>query len=149
MSARQLEDGYWRAYRDFYRWSAIWRGAATKPIVRDRLRHLAYAGGWKKFEPLWDMLIRSRQVTRALPLLESLLASFGGRPSTRTGSPAQRVREADPSTGDGARAASDLLSEVLPSHLSYEERELASPLSRRHEELAWLAPLVRSVEAEA
>jgi radical SAM superfamily enzyme YgiQ (UPF0313 family) len=72
MTPRQIEDGYWRAYRDFYRWPAIWRGARDKP-VRDRLRHLAYAGGWKKFEPLWDALIRSGQVLRALPLLERTL----------------------------------------------------------------------------
>jgi radical SAM superfamily enzyme YgiQ (UPF0313 family) len=82
MTALALEDGYWRAYRRFYRWGAIWRGAGTHPSVHDRLRHLAYAGGWKKFEPLWDLLIRTGQVTRALPLLESLLGSFGGRPST-------------------------------------------------------------------
>ncbi|GIH22743.1 hypothetical protein Aph01nite_10530 [Acrocarpospora phusangensis] len=79
MTPRQLEDGYWRAYRDFYRWSAIWRGAATKPLLGDRLRHLTYSGGWKKFEPLWDLAIRARQVTRALPLLETLLTSFGAR----------------------------------------------------------------------
>ncbi|GIE31096.1 B12-binding domain-containing radical SAM protein [Actinoplanes italicus] len=72
MTGVQLEAGYWRAYRDFYRWGAIWRGAATKSGA-GRWRHLAYAGGWKKFEPLWDSLIRSRQVLRALPLLESTL----------------------------------------------------------------------------
>jgi len=75
----QLEEGYRRAYRDFYRWSAIWRGARTTDLARDRLRHLAYAGGWKKFEPLWDVLIRTGQVLHALPLLESVLGSFGGR----------------------------------------------------------------------
>jgi hypothetical protein len=37
------------------------------------LRHLAYAVGWKKLEPLWDLLIRLRQVGRALPLLEKVL----------------------------------------------------------------------------
>lgn len=79
LTADQLEAGYWRAYRDFYRWPAIWRGASTKERVPDRLRHLAYAGGWKKFEPLWDLAIRSRQVLRGLPLLEATLASFGGR----------------------------------------------------------------------
>jgi len=81
MTSRQLEEGYWRAYRDFYKWNAIWRGAWTKPVVRDRLRHVAYAGGWKKFEPLWDVLIRTRQVLHALPVLESLLGSFGARKS--------------------------------------------------------------------
>jgi radical SAM superfamily enzyme YgiQ (UPF0313 family) len=81
MTPRQLADGYRRAYRDFYRWGAIWRGAATKELTRDRLRHLAYAGGWKKCEPLWDLLIRTGGVTRALPVLESLLGSFGARSS--------------------------------------------------------------------
>ena len=75
----QLEAGYWKAYRDFYTWRSIWRGAAAKPAVGDRMRHLAYAGGWKKFEPVWDALIRSRQVLRALPLLEAALGSFGKR----------------------------------------------------------------------
>jgi len=81
--ARQLED-YWRAYRDFYRWRDIWRGAAAKP-ASDRLRYLAYSGGRKKFEPLWDVLIRSGQVLRALPILESLLGSFGARQPTGGG----------------------------------------------------------------
>jgi radical SAM superfamily enzyme YgiQ (UPF0313 family) len=74
-----LEAGYWRAYRDFYRWGSILRGAATKTAWVDRLRHAAYAAGWKKFEPLWDWVIRARQVTRLLPLLEQILADFGQR----------------------------------------------------------------------
>jgi len=97
MTAAQLESGYWRAYRDFYRWSALWRGAATKPVLRDRLRHLAYAGGWKKFEPVWDVLIRSRHVLRALPLLESALGSFGARrsPQARSGGPTTGTRRTE------------------------------------------------------
>jgi radical SAM superfamily enzyme YgiQ (UPF0313 family) len=90
MTPRQLEDGYWRAYREFYRWAAIWRGASTKDERRDRWRQLAYAGGWKKFEPVWDLLIRSGGVTRALPLLESALASFGGRSVSADSPPGQR-----------------------------------------------------------
>ena len=41
---------------------------ATSPAARRRtaalvpgLRHFAYASGWKKFEPLWDLVIRARQ----------------------------------------------------------------------------------------
>src|SRR6266566_1394106 len=82
LTPQQLEDGYWRAYRDFYRWGAIWRGASSKAGLRSRLRHLAYAGGWKKFEPLWDLLIRSKQVLHALPVLETILTGFGSRPAT-------------------------------------------------------------------
>jgi radical SAM superfamily enzyme YgiQ (UPF0313 family) len=89
MTAEQLEAGYWQAYRDFYRWPNIWRGAAGKPAA-DRARHLAYAGGWKKFEPVWDALIRARQVTRALPLLERTLASTGANRKTGTGAGKRR-----------------------------------------------------------
>jgi radical SAM superfamily enzyme YgiQ (UPF0313 family) len=86
MSIAQLEEGYWRAYRDFYRWGSIWRGASTKPTTRGRARHVAYAGGWKKFEPAWNLAIRSRQVLRALPLLEQVLTGFGERPARPVGS---------------------------------------------------------------
>jgi radical SAM superfamily enzyme YgiQ (UPF0313 family) len=79
MTIQELEDGYQRAYRDFYRWGSIWRGAATKDTVRGRARHLAYAGGWKKFEPMWDLMIRSKQVLRALPVLEGVLSGFGAQ----------------------------------------------------------------------
>jgi radical SAM superfamily enzyme YgiQ (UPF0313 family) len=81
MTAEELEAGYWGAYRDFYRWSAIWRGASAKREWVGRARHLAYAAGWKKFEPLWDWLIRTRRVFRALPLLESVLDRFGRHPA--------------------------------------------------------------------
>jgi radical SAM superfamily enzyme YgiQ (UPF0313 family) len=74
MTREELEAGYWRAYRDFYRWGSIVRGAWTKPSLRDALRHLAYAAGWKKFEPLWDWVIRARNVSRALPVLEAVLS---------------------------------------------------------------------------
>ncbi len=72
-----LETGYWRAYRQFYEWRSILRGAATKDTVAGRVRHLLYAGGWKKFEPMWNTVIRAKQVANLLPLLESILAGFG------------------------------------------------------------------------
>jgi radical SAM superfamily enzyme YgiQ (UPF0313 family) len=79
LTAEELEAGYWRAYRAFYRWGAILRGAARHDRVRDRLRHAAYAGGWKKFEPAWDLVIRARRASTMLPVLESVLAAFGLR----------------------------------------------------------------------
>ena len=48
-----------------------------------RLRHLAYAGGWKKFEPLWDWVIRLQRVSNFLPLLEAILGGVGKK-SVRT-----------------------------------------------------------------
>ena len=82
MSPATLEAGYWRAYHEFYRWDAIVKAAWTKPGWGERLRHIAYTGGWKKFEPLWDGIIRMRQVAHLLPLLESLLDG-AGNPANR------------------------------------------------------------------
>ena len=73
MSALQLEAGYREAYRAFYRWGAIARSAAAAQGWPRRLRHLAYAGGWKKFEALWNVVIRAGQVWRFLPALERVL----------------------------------------------------------------------------
>ncbi|BAZ11712.1 radical SAM domain-containing protein [Calothrix sp. NIES-4071] len=81
MSVETLENGYWRSYKDFYRCSSIFRGAWTKDNLADRLRHLAYTGAWKKAEPIWDMLIRLKQVNHLLPTLESVLNSFGNHSS--------------------------------------------------------------------
>jgi radical SAM superfamily enzyme YgiQ (UPF0313 family) len=72
MSGEQLETGYWHAYDRFYEWGNILKGALTKDSA-GALRHLAYAGGWKKFEWVWHTLIRMKQVTRGLPLLERAL----------------------------------------------------------------------------
>jgi len=89
MSAEALERGYWRAYRDFYRWGSILRGARSKPTLKGALRHAAYAAGWKKFEPLWDWVIRLKRVGGALPILEAVLSGFGGR-STSVPGPIER-----------------------------------------------------------
>ena len=90
LTAQQLEAGYWTAYRDFYRWGSIFRGASAKADLRSRVRHLAYAGGWKKFEPLWDLLIRSRNVLHALPMLEVILAAGDRAASSASGELSRR-----------------------------------------------------------
>ena len=43
------------------------------------LRHFAYAAGWKKFEPLWDLVIRAKRAGMMLPVLETILSEFGRR----------------------------------------------------------------------
>jgi radical SAM superfamily enzyme YgiQ (UPF0313 family) len=82
LTPEALEEGYWRAYRDFYRWGSIFQGASTKADWLGKVRHVAYAGGWKKFEPLWDWVIRARRVNQLLPVLENVLSEFGKLPST-------------------------------------------------------------------
>src|SRR5436309_363893 len=69
MSGDDLERGYRRAYRDFYRWRSILRGASVHDSLVAGLRHAAYAAGWKKFEPLWDFVIRARRAGAMLPVL--------------------------------------------------------------------------------
>jgi len=83
MSPEQLEEGYWRAYRDFYRWGAIARGALAKETWPARARHFAYAAGWKKLEPLWDLVLRARRVAYMRPVLERVLEGLERRPERR------------------------------------------------------------------
>jgi len=77
IGAESLQSGYRQAYRDFYRWGSILRGASRKSKLTAQLRHVAYAVGWKKLEPMWDWVIRTRRLGRMLPVLESVLSGFG------------------------------------------------------------------------
>jgi radical SAM superfamily enzyme YgiQ (UPF0313 family) len=77
LTPETLEQGYWQAYRDFYRWGSIFRGAWTKERVIGKVRHVAYAGGWKKFEPMWDLIISTQHVASLRPMLETVLDRFG------------------------------------------------------------------------
>jgi len=83
LTPEALEEGYWRAYKDFYRWGNILRGASTKPTLRDGARHVTYSGGWKKLEPMWDWVIRAKRTSNLLPVLENVLAGFGKHPSRK------------------------------------------------------------------
>jgi radical SAM superfamily enzyme YgiQ (UPF0313 family) len=73
MTVEALEDGYWYAYREFYRWNNILKSAFEQTGILDQLRHIAYVGGWKKSEPLWDWVIKAKRVGTFLPLLERIL----------------------------------------------------------------------------
>jgi radical SAM superfamily enzyme YgiQ (UPF0313 family) len=102
MSPEELERGYWRAYREFYRWKAIVRGAAAHADPLAGLRHLAYAAGWKKFEPLWDVVIRARRAGMMLPVLETILSEFGRRASAPRRSGVSSPAAGVPSQNSGA-----------------------------------------------
>lgn len=82
MTPERLEQGYWQAYRDFYRWGSIFKGAWTKESMAGTLRHVAYAGGWKKFEPMWDWVIQARRLPYLLPVLETVLMGLEKRAGT-------------------------------------------------------------------
>lgn len=91
MSPEKLEAGYWRSYRNFYRWSSIAKGAWSKSDFLGRLRHLSYAGGWKKFEPLWDWVIRAKRVGVLLPALETILTGFGKHTNSQSQIPTTKM----------------------------------------------------------
>ena len=93
MSPETLEAGYWKAYRDFYRWNAIFKGASVKNTTYGKLRHVAYAAGWKKFEPAWDWMIRLKRISRMRPMLETVLTGFGRLPSPENADTSQLDHE--------------------------------------------------------
>lgn len=75
MTAEGLEAGYWRAYRDFYRWGSILRSAAAKETLGAQVRHVAYTGAWKKCEPVWDAIIRACLLGLVAPLMERVMSA--------------------------------------------------------------------------
>jgi radical SAM superfamily enzyme YgiQ (UPF0313 family) len=79
LTATALKDGYDWAYREFYTWSSIAAASFTHGTIKHRVKHFAYASGWKKFEPLWDAVIRARQLRTMTPLLEAVLAKVSGK----------------------------------------------------------------------
>ena len=78
-----LKDGYDWAYREFYRWSSMARASLTHGTVKHQAKHFFYAAGWKKFEPLWDLVIRAKQLRSMTPVLEGVLSKVTGRKSAR------------------------------------------------------------------
>jgi hypothetical protein len=79
-----LKTGYDWAYREFYRWGAIAQASLHHGTLKHQAKHFFYASGWKKFEPLWDFVIRARQLNWATPLLEAVLARVTERRRART-----------------------------------------------------------------
>lgn len=77
MCCAELENGYERAYKEFYNWSNIFKASQGQESVLQQLRHLAYTAGWKKCEGLWTFLVKTRQVGRMIPLLEAILGGLG------------------------------------------------------------------------
>jgi radical SAM superfamily enzyme YgiQ (UPF0313 family) len=71
-----LKDGYDWAYREFYRWSSIANAALEHGTLKHQAKHFFYAAGWKKFERLWNLVIRARQLRCMTPMLEAVLSKL-------------------------------------------------------------------------
>jgi radical SAM superfamily enzyme YgiQ (UPF0313 family) len=74
MTPEALKAGYDWAYEEFYRWSSIARASLSHGTVKHQAKHFFYATGWRKFEPLWNLVIRAKQLRCMTPLLESVLS---------------------------------------------------------------------------
>ena len=74
MSAEELKEGYDWAYEAFYRWGSIARASLSHGRLKHQAKHFFYAAGWKKFERLWNVMIRARQLGIMTPILESVLS---------------------------------------------------------------------------
>jgi len=74
LQPEKLKAGYDWAYREFYRWSSIAQASLHHGTLKHQAKHFFYAAGWKRFETLWDVLIRARQLTRITPVLEAVLS---------------------------------------------------------------------------
>jgi hypothetical protein len=74
LTPEALKAGYDWAYKEFYRWSSIAQASLRHGTLKHQAKHFFYASGWKKFEPLWDLMIRARQLRKVTPLLEAVLS---------------------------------------------------------------------------
>lgn len=107
------------------------RGAATKTTAGGALHRAAYAVGWKKCEPAWNLVIRSGIVGSARPLFERVLEKpvLGG-PGHRRGP--RRKAQLRPYVGDVAvhRVAADVETVrdfLVAQPLSHEAQHLELP----------------------
>lgn len=87
LSAEELKEGYDWAYRSFYSWKNITKASLQHDNLKHIIKHFAYAGGWKKFEPLWNFIIKTRGLNKMLPLLESILSKINNKSNDAQTSP--------------------------------------------------------------
>jgi radical SAM superfamily enzyme YgiQ (UPF0313 family) len=88
LTAEQLKSGYDYAYRSFYSWSNIARASLGHDRLKHAIKHFAYAGGWKKFEPVWNFMIKTKGLNKMLPLLEAILSKVKGHKAAPSPFPA-------------------------------------------------------------
>ncbi|GMA99967.1 radical SAM protein [Pelosinus sp. IPA-1] len=73
ISKEQMEEGYKKAYNDFYKWGSIIRSSNEHEKLKMKLKHLSYAGAWKKFEPVWNFIIKNEFLYKTRSILEKTL----------------------------------------------------------------------------
>ncbi len=79
LSSAELEEGYWWAYKEFYSWKNIFKASMSHELAKHKFKHLLYSGGWKKFEAIWNFMIKTGNLNNMLPGLESILSKVNGK----------------------------------------------------------------------
>lgn len=79
LTAKELKDGYDWAYQSFYSWKNIFKASSQHDTLKHSIKHFTYAGGWKKFEPLWNFIIKTKGLNKMLPLLETILSGINNK----------------------------------------------------------------------
>lgn len=74
LTGEELKNGYDYSYKSFYSWRNILKASMQHENLKQGIKHFTYAGGWKKFEPLWNFMIKTRGLNKMLPLLETILS---------------------------------------------------------------------------
>lgn len=74
MSEDTLKEGYNASYSQFYQWNNIAKSSLFHGSLKHQLKHFCYTSGWKKFEPLWNLVIQMKRLNLMTPLLESVLS---------------------------------------------------------------------------
>ncbi len=99
LHAGGLKEGYDWAYREFYRWTSIARASLAHGSAKHQAKHFFYAAGWKKFEPLWNLVIRAKQLRTMTPLLEGGPLESDGEGGPIRDSPGSCCRRCGPPDG--------------------------------------------------
>ncbi|MCM1989164.1 B12-binding domain-containing radical SAM protein [Oceanirhabdus seepicola] len=73
ISKEQMEVGYKRAYNNFYKWGNIIKSSSEHEHLKMKLKHFTYAGAWKKFEPVWNFIIKNEQLSKTRSALVKTL----------------------------------------------------------------------------
>ena len=84
LTAEELKKGYDWSYKSFYSWSNITKASFQHDNIKQIIKHFTYAGGWKKFEPLWNFMIKTKGLNKMLPLLEAILSKVNTQTKERT-----------------------------------------------------------------
>lgn len=73
LSHGEMEEGYKRAYENFYKWGNIFKASQEHASLKMKLKHLSYAGAWKRFEPVWNFIIKNEFLAKTRLALERTL----------------------------------------------------------------------------